>query len=163
MFGLPQISFHLFRFTVFRKEYKNCGRKLLQFRSHSGVTKLVLSPTTKDLQRARHKCSVIYEYKCHCHSRYVGRTFQRLQDRIKQHVSKYLIQYHTSSQRRQADWACKKKQITPECDSAIGQHLLKSIQCAAKYYEHQFSILDMAHSRFHLSLPEATYIIYVKF
>ena len=32
----------------------------------------------------------IYEYKCHCYSRYVGRTFQRLRDRIKQHVPQWL-------------------------------------------------------------------------
>ena len=32
------------------------------------------------------KSSVLYEYKSHCDSRYVGQTFQRLQDCIKQHV-----------------------------------------------------------------------------
>ena len=36
------------------------------------------------------KSSVIYEYKCHCDNRYVGRTSQRLQDRIKQHVPQWL-------------------------------------------------------------------------
>ena len=36
--------------------------------------------------------SVVYEYSCHCDSRYVGRTSQQLQDRIKQHVPKWLQQ-----------------------------------------------------------------------
>ena len=65
------------------------------------------------------KSFAIYEYKCHCDSRYVGRTAQRLQDRIKQHVSKWLRQ-HTASQRVQPNRACKRKQFAPECDSAIG-------------------------------------------
>ena len=51
-----------------------------------------------------------------------------------------------------------KKQTNPEYGSAIGQHLLESSQCAANYQEHQFSILDTARGRFHLSLLEATYI-----
>ena len=59
---------------------------------------------------AYQKNSVIYEYKCHCDSRYVGTTYQRLQDRIKQHVPKWLRQ-HTGSQRIQPDQACKKKTI----------------------------------------------------
>ena len=33
------------------------------------------------------KSCVIYEHKCHCDGRYVRRTSQRLQDRIKQHVT----------------------------------------------------------------------------
>ena len=101
-----------------------------------------------------------YEYKCRCDSRYVGRTSRRLQDRIKQHVPKWLMQNHTISQRLQPDRTYKKKKKnTPEYDSAIGQqHLLASSQCAANYYEFQFSVLDTAHSRFYLSLLEATYI-----
>ena len=37
---------------------------------------------------ALQKSNVIYQFSCHCDSRYVGRTSQRLQDRIKQHVPK---------------------------------------------------------------------------
>ena len=70
--------------------------------------------------------------------------------------TKWLIQHHMSSLRLQPDRACKKKQTNPECDSAIGQHVLKSRQCAANYHEHQFS--DTARSRFHLSVLETTYI-----
>ena len=42
----------------------------------------------KDVLPTTLKGSVIYEYSCHCDSRYVGQTSQRLRDRIKQHVSK---------------------------------------------------------------------------
>ena len=52
---------------------------------------------------------------------------------------------------------CTSKQnANPECNSAIGYHLLQSSQCAAKYREHQFFILDAARSRFHLNLLKAT-------
>ena len=117
----------------------------------------MLPASRKNVLPAHQKSSVIYEYKCHCCSRYVGRTYQRLQDRIKQHVSKWLRQ-HTGSQRIQPDRACKKKQSTPECDSAIGQHLSEIDQCAANYNEDQFSILDTARSPFHPTLLEASYI-----
>ena len=90
------------------------------------------------------KSSAIYEYKCHCDSRYIGRTSQRLEDPIKQHVPKRLIQRHFNSQRLQADRKCKKKQTTPECDSAIDQPLLESSQCAANYQDHQFSCMRHA-------------------
>ena len=121
------------------------------------VSKQMLPTARKDVLPALQKSSVIYEYKCHCDSRYVGRTSQRLQDRIKQHVPKWL-ESTTTSQRSQPKRACKKTKSTPECDSAIGQHLLENDQCAANYNKSHFSILDTARSIFHLKLLEATYI-----
>ena len=58
-----------------------------------------LLPTIKDVLPALQKSNVIYQFSCHCDSRYVGRTSQRLQDRIKQHVSKS-IRSCSSSQKR---------------------------------------------------------------
>ena len=63
-----------------------------------------------------------------------------------------------ASQRVQPNRASKRKQPTPECDSAIGQHLLKNDQCAANYNDDQFFILDTARTPFHLSLLETSYI-----
>ena len=96
------------------------------------TSKCMLPVARKDVLPAIQKSFVIYEYKCHCDSRYVGRTSQRLQDRIKQHV--------------------------PHCDSAIGQHLLDNDRCALNYDDKRFSILATARSSFHLNLLEATYI-----
>ena len=121
------------------------------------VLRQMLPASRKDVLPAIQKSFVIYEYKCHCDSRYVGRTAQRLQDRIKQHVPKWLRQ-HTASQRVQPNRACKQKQLTPERDSAIGQHLLENNQCAANCNDDQFSILDTARSPSQLSLLEASYI-----
>ena len=44
---------------------------------------------------------VIYEYVCRCDSRYVGRTTQRLQERIKQHVPKAIRQRTTPTQEQE--------------------------------------------------------------
>ena len=91
-------------------------------------------------------------------SRYVGRTSQRLQDRIKQHVPKWLQQQAKRPTRSQPGRCCKLKRNNPDCDSAIGQHLLDNEQCAANYNDKRFKILAVARNSFHLCLLEATFI-----
>ena len=59
-------------------------------------TNQLLPVANKDVLPALQNRNVIYQFSCHCDSRYVGRTSQRLQDRIKQHVPKS-IRYGTSS------------------------------------------------------------------
>ena len=51
-----------------------------------------------------------------------------------------------------------KTQFEPESDSAIGQYLLESNQCARNYSDSRFKILTTARFQFHLSLLEAVYI-----
>ena len=117
------------------------------------TSKRMLPAACKDVLPTIQKSSVIYEYKCHCDSRYVVRTSQRLQDRIKQHLPQWLIQQLTRPHR----W-CKRNDTKPECDSAIGQHLLDNDQGAFNYDNKRFSILAAARSSFHLNLLEAVYI-----
>ena len=132
----------------------------------------MLPAAKKDVLPANQRSMVIYEYVCHCDSRYVGRTTQRLQERIKQHVPKAIRQKTTLTQeqgthrsqptRTQPNRKRKAKsrtQFEPESDSAIGQHLLESNQCARNYSDSQFKILTTARSQFHLSLLEAVYIL----
>ena len=52
----------------------------------------MLPAAKKDVLPANQRSMVIYEYACHCDSRYAGRTTQRLQERIKQHVPKAIRQ-----------------------------------------------------------------------
>ena len=54
-------------------------------------TNELLFATNKDVLPALQKSNVIYQFSSHCDSRYVGRTSQRLQDRIKQHVPKSIV------------------------------------------------------------------------
>ena len=122
------------------------------------TSKRMLPVARKDVLPTTQKSSVIYEYKFHCDSQYVGRTSQRLLDHIKQHVLQWLGQQLTRPRRSQPHRSCKRKDIKPNCDSAIGQHLLENDQCALNYDNKRFSILATAPSSFHLNLLEAAYI-----
>ena len=55
------------------------------------TTRQLLSPTKKDVLPSHHCSNLVYLFVCHCDSRYVGRTSQRLQERIKQHIPKFTI------------------------------------------------------------------------
>ena len=122
------------------------------------TSKCMLPVTRKDVLPTTQKSSALYEYKCHCDGRYVGRTSQRLQDRIKQHVPQWLRQQLTRPRRSQPHRSCQRNNTKPDCDSAIGQHLLENDQCALNYDNQRLSILATARSSFHLNLLEAAYI-----
>ena len=121
-------------------------------------SKRMLPVARKDVLPTIQKSSVIYEYKCHCDSWYVGRTSQWLQDCIKQHVTQWLRQQLTHPRQSLPHRSCKQNDTKPDCDSAIGQHLLDNDQCALNYNNKWFSILAAARSSFHLNLLEAAYI-----
>ena len=103
------------------------------------------------------KSSVIYEFKCQCDSGYVGRTTQRLEDRIKQHVPSS-IRNKSRPQREQPPRSCRSKIKTKTCDSAIVQHLLENPDCAKNYNGDMFRIIGKARSSFHLAVLESIYI-----
>ena len=104
--------------------------------------------------------NIVYQFLCHCDSRYVGRTSQRLQQRIKQHVPKTILQKHISQDRSTFARSCKpiRSFKTETSFSAIGQHLLQNPTCAHEYNDNKFSILARGRTSFHLSTLEATYI-----
>ena len=54
------------------------------------TTRQLLPATKKDVLPSHHQSNVIYQFLCHCDSRYVGRTSQRLEERIKQHMPKWI-------------------------------------------------------------------------
>ena len=49
-------------------------------------TRQHLPAIKKDVLLSHHQSNVIYQFVSHCDSRYVGRTSQRLEEQIKQHV-----------------------------------------------------------------------------
>ena len=118
----------------------------------------MLPVARKDVLPTTQKSSVIYEYKCHCESRYVGRTSQWLQDRIKQHVPQWQRQQLIRPRRSQPHRSCKRNDTKPDCESALGQHLFENDQCALNYDNKRFSILATARSSLYLNLLEAAYI-----
>ena len=117
-------------------------------------TRKMLPTVRKDVVPTKQQSMVVYQYVCRCDCRYVGRTSQRLQDRIKQHIPKAI--------RNQAQTNCDLSQSNHTCTSAIGQHLLNNKKCAAHYDDNQFSILAKGRTLFHLSTLEATFIKMLK-
>ena len=112
---------------------------------------------SKGLRSCHTKSSVIYEFTCQCDSGYVGRSTQRLEDRIKQYVPSS-IRNKDRPQREQPPRSCKSKITTKTCDSAIGQHLLENPDCAKNYNDDMFRIIDKARSSFHLAVLKSIYI-----
>ena len=79
-------------------------------------TRKVLPTVHENVLPILQQNNVVYEYVCHCDSRYLGRTSQRLQDRFRQHVSKS-IRNRTGQERKQADRQGKSVNSILHCDS----------------------------------------------
>ena len=121
------------------------------------TTRKILPAVYKNVLPYLQQSMVVYQYVCRCDCRYVDRTFQRLQDRINQHIPRCI----RSDKRPTKNLPKRECKITTTpsvyCDSAIGQHLLENEECAKHFNDVQFSILATARSWFHLSVLEATY------
>jgi len=59
------------------------------------TTRQLLPATKKDVLPSHHQNNVIYQFVCHCDSRYVVRTSQRLEEQIKQHIPKSITNHPT--------------------------------------------------------------------
>ena len=122
------------------------------------TTRQLLPTTRKDVLPSHQHSNVIYQFLCHCDSRYVGRTSQRLEERVKQHIPRSISNSSASHTRSSLSRSCKTNQSQRFHESAIGQHLLDNAQCALHYNINKFSILSRGRSAFHLSALEATFI-----
>ena len=113
----------------------------------------------KGCTTASYQSNIVCQFLCHCDSRYVGRTSQRLQQRIKQHVPKPILQEHISQD--QSALACSCKPITSfkteTSVSAIVQHLLPNPPCTCEYNHNKFFNLACGRTSFHLSTLEAVH------
>ena len=123
------------------------------------TTRQLLPVAKKDVLSAFHQSNIVYQFLCHCDSRYMGRTSQWLQQRIKQHVPKTILQEHNSQDRSTLARSCKPiRSFKAETFfSAIGQHLSQNPTCAREYNDNKFSVLARGRTSFHLSTLEATY------
>ena len=121
-------------------------------------TRKLLPAIHKVTLPSTHQSMVVYQYVCCCDCRYMGRTSQRLHDRIAQHIPKS-IRNKSIPSKTLPTHDCKTKISTiHNCDSAIGLYLLQNDECAKFYNDQQFSILAKAQTLFHLAALEATYI-----
>ena len=103
------------------------------------------------------KSCVVYEFSCRCEVRYVGRSTQRLVDRITQHVPTS-IRRKSNTTREQPLRICTNKKSKIKCESAKGQHLIANPECAKTYTDDNFRIIGQARSSFHLSVLESVHI-----
>ena len=118
-----------------------------------------LLPTTKnDVLPTFQHSNIIYQYLCHCDSRYGGRTSQRLSDKIKQHALKSINTGRFYQDRSALSCSCKSSNYSVSHDSAIGQQLFDNQLCTLHYNNDRFSTHSTSRSSFHLSALEATCI-----
>ena len=94
-----------------------------------------------------HINSVIYKYTCSCDSDYVGRTFNRLDLHIRQHLPARILNLRLI-----------RGQLANTSGSSIAEHMINSRECVADFNVDRFSILSRSHSLFHLKLLETLYV-----
>ena len=139
--------------TRFEKQVKSAVKQCFSAVEPRVVysTNELLSATNKNVLPALQKSNVIYQFSCHCDSRYVGRTSQRLQDRTKQHVPKSIRSCSSSQKRLLPARRCKSFTQTNNqslaSDSAIGFHVYKIL-----------SALNMMMTANFLFLPKAAHL-----
>ena len=102
---------------------------------------------------------LIYLYECrNCGKRYVGRTGQRLADRIDQHVPKHIITEPKPGKKTRGRSPNERSNPADGYDSAIACHLAGNKTCSRRYEVGGFSVLTRARSKNHLNVSEAVYI-----
>ena len=129
-------------------------------------TRTILPSSQKDVLSTLHKSNVIYLYKCkRCEAAYVGRTCQRLGERISQHVPKAFRKISKPNEPRPnvSSYGLRQRKpvsyvtmnIPSYVDSAVGLHLLENPSCAESYSDDDFSILATPRNSYHLYVLEA--------
>ena len=83
-------------------------------------TRVMLPSAKKDCVPTTQKSCVVYEFLCRCEARYVGRTTQRLADRIKQHVPAS-IRNKSNTVREQPPRMCKKNNSNTTIFGSLGK------------------------------------------
>ena len=122
-------------------------------------TRKLLPAIKKDVLPSHYHSNVIYQFVCHCNSRYIGCMSQRLEEQIKQHIPRSIANPPASPNCQSLSCSCKASTCPQQFhESSIGQHLLDNVQCALHYINKKFSIFAQGHSTFHLFALEATFI-----
>ena len=111
-------------------------------------TRVMLPSAKKDSVPTTQKSCAVYEFSCRCEARHVGRTMQRLAERIKHHVPTS-IRKKSYTARAKSPRFCKNNNSKINCESAIGQHLIMNPECAKTYTDDNFRIIGQARSSFH--------------
>ena len=96
----------------------------------------------------QHSSALIYSFRRVCSLQDIGRTNQRLDARIKQHVpTKIQLGSYFADH------------VNNTYESSIAGHLINNRDCASSYSVDLFTILSRSHSDFHLKVLETIYIL----
>ena len=101
----------------------------------------------KDVLPPYHINSVIYKYTCSCGSDYIGRTSNRLDLCIKQHLPACILNLEL-----------KRDKLVNTSGSSIAAHMINDRECMAVFNVDRFRILSRSHSLYHLKVLETLYI-----
>ena len=139
-------------------------RSVCSFNYRRGV-----STCRKDVLPAESISNIVYLFKCECHHTYVGRTIQRLEERISQHVPKPLIETVAQNSgdtvsgkrgRGRPRKTCNPLEIN-KADTAITRHLKEASSClraVAQNVTEHFHVLGKGRSLLHIQFLEALFI-----
>ena len=89
--------------------------------------------------------NIVYNFSCHCDTRYIGRTSQRLQDRIRQHVPRFIRTDQILNSRNTSTRFGEFSILVMFGKSSIGQHFLNNLMCVQYYNDKKFTILSFGH------------------
>ena len=120
------------------------------------TTRELLPVAQKDVLPASHQSNIVYQFLCHCNSLFVGRTSQRLQQRIEQHVPKTIFQGHISQNRSTLARSCKPiTSLKYETFFSLLATSLAKLARAREYNDGKVFIFAGDRTAFHLSTLEA--------
>ena len=135
--------------VAFRKEIEeSVGRGFINTKVRVVfTTNQALTGKVKDVLPDTAKKNIVYEYRCCCGQAYVGKTTQRLSERIHQHVPDSLFQTPPVTR-------------STRTDSAVTRHLRDSPSCIGNNQDMtgRFRVLAQARSQFQLDVLEALLI-----
>ena len=111
------------------------------------ATKAAFNSIHKDVLPIFNQSLLIYKFKCWCNSTYIGRTSQRLEVRVRQHVPRGILNIDLLTSGH-----------SKATDTAIGENLLSINSCRARDQDDWFSVLHTPRSKIHLNILESIYI-----
>ena len=131
------------------------------------VSKPAFPSCLKDALPIHDKSNVTYNFECQCGSRYIGKTIQRLEARIKQHIPVYVLEPSKNAKKRtkkqqkkendQKDEEEEEERKAP--DSATVEHLVANVGCLNAYDRKQFTVLTVAQTQ---SKPDTIEALLIK-
>ena len=122
------------------------------------TSKSILSPAQKDSIPLIKSSMVVYHFECCCGNNYIGQTCRRLNDRIKEHVPRCVLQHYKNTPDN--DYTKSTTLMNAARRSSIAEHLLMNKSCGVELADQDlnFTILRKCSSQFELRVLESVLI-----